>query len=142
MKKLVFLLISFVLIAVPFVSFGDQANADGKPTIYGVLMYADWCGSCKALDPKIAQARKEANLDQQDILFVRWDLTDETSQHQAEMMASALGLGDAYEANAGKTGFMLLFDARSGEKLATITTKYDAQEIASIIQDKIKTTQS
>ncbi len=138
MKKLAFLLISIALITAPFISFGEQSKAGNKPAVYGVLMYADWCGSCKALDPKIAQARKEAGLDQQDILFVRWDLTNETTQHQAEMMAAVLGLGQAYEANAGKTGFMLLFNADTGEKLARITTKYDAKEIATIIQENIK----
>ena len=137
MKNTAILLISLVLIAFPFVSFSDESNQDNRASVYGVMMYADWCGTCKALDPKIVQARKEAELDQQAVLFVRWDLTDETTQHQAKMMASALGLSKAYDENEGKTGFMMLYSAESGEKLAMITTKFDVDEIAAIIKEYI-----
>ena len=143
MRKLIFLLIPLIFLVLPFTSqSGEEGSSDVKPAVYGVMMYADWCGSCKALDPKIAQARKEANLDQEDILFVRWDLTDEVTSHQAEMMAAVLGLSDLYKTNAGKTGFMLLVDADSGEKLAQLTMKHEATEIAAKIQASIKSAKS
>ena len=142
MRKLTFLLIPLFFLAAPLVSQGDEQAAVVKPAVYGVLMYADWCGACKALDPKINQARKDANLDNQEVLFLRWDLTNETTQHQALMMASALGLSDVYAANAGKTGFMLLLDAESGKRLAMLTVKQDSEEIASEIKNSIKTANS
>ncbi len=143
MQKFIYLLIPIIFFVLPFTSHSaEEGSSDVKPAVYGVLMYADWCGSCKALDPKISQAREEANLDQQDILFVRWDLTDEVTSHQAKMMAAVLGLSDLYEANAGKTGFMLLVDADSGEKLAQLTTKHEAAEIATKIQASIKSAKS
>ena len=82
MRKLLFLLIPLLFIALPFSSHGEETSVTTKPAVYGVLMYADWCGSCKALDPKIRQAREEAKLDIQDVLFVTLDLTDEIAKHQ------------------------------------------------------------
>lgn len=143
MRKLSLLLISFVFLLIPFTSQSEEAQVvEAKPAVYGILMYADWCGACKALDPKIAQAREEADLDSEDILFMRWDLTDETTKHQTLMMASVLGLNKVYAANAGKTGFMLLVDAETGEKLELLTTKYGPTEIADKIQNSIEAANS
>ena len=142
MRKLLFLLIPIFFIALPFVSHGEEDSSSAKPAVYGVLFYADWCGSCKALDPKITQAREEAKLDTQDILFVTLDLTDEIAKHQSALMAATLGITDVYEANAGKTGFMLLLDADSGQKLAQVTKKYESAEIAAKIQESIKAAKS
>jgi thiol-disulfide isomerase/thioredoxin len=132
-----------MMLALPLVSYGDDAPPIlTKPAVYGVLFYADWCGSCKALDPKITQAREEAKLDEQDVLFVRLDLTDDTTKHQAAMMAAVMGISDLYESNAGKTGFMLLIDAESGEKLVQLTKKLEVSDIASKIQNSVKTAKS
>ena len=142
MRKLIFLLIPMLFIAMPLVSHGDESSSNAKPAVYGVLFYADWCGSCKALDPKVVEARKEAKLDNQDILFVTLDLTDETTKHQAAMMASIMGISDLYESNAGKTGFMLLLNAETGGKLAQLTKKLESTEIAAKIQESIKAAKS
>ena len=142
MRKLIFLIIPILLTALPFVSHSEEDSSIVKPAIYGVLFYADWCGSCKTLDPKITQAREEAKLDTQEILFVTLDLTDDITKHQAAFMAVTLGITDVYHANAGKTGFMLLLDADSGQTLAQLTNKYESAEIAVKIQDSIKAAKS
>ncbi len=142
MRKLIFLLIPILFIAMPLVSHGDKSSTAAKPAVYGVLFYADWCGSCKALDPKVAEARKEAKLDNQDILFVTLNLTDETTKHQATMMATTLGISDLYDSNAGKTGFMLLLNAETGEKLAQLTMKMEVGDIATRIQESVNSVKS
>lgn len=142
MRKHIIILVSMMLLVLPLVSHGDDAQTTAKPAVYGVLFYADWCGSCKALDPKITQAREEAKLDEQDVLFVRLDLTDDTTKHQAAMMAAIMGISDLYESNAGKTGFMLLIDTESGEKLEQLTSKLEVSDIASKIKDSVKTAKS
>lgn len=141
MRKIAFLLIPFMFLIIPLVSQGEEKVAD-KPAVYAVMMYADWCGSCKSLDPKVVQARKDANLDGQDVLFVTLDLTDDTTKLQAEMMAAVLGISEIYETNAGKTGFMLLINSESGEKLARITNKLDSSDIATRIQESVKALKS
>jgi len=138
MRKLLFLIIPILFTTVPFVTQADEKDTThAKPAVLAVMMYADWCGSCKSLDPKVSQARKKAELDTQDVLFVSLDLTNDTTKAQASMMAAALGISDVYEANAGKTGFMLLLDAETGEKVARLTNKLEAKEIASRIQEAL-----
>lgn len=100
-----------------------------QPEVLGVLFYADWCGSCKVLDPAIQKARGKSDLDNAPVLFVRLDLTDATRRYQASLMASALGLGDFYEKNAGATGFMLLVDAETKEVISRLTKTMDAAAI-------------
>ncbi len=138
MRKLIFLLIPLLVIALPFTSHSEEASPAAKPAVYGVLFYADWCGSCKALDPKITQARQEAKLDTMDILFVTLDLTDDVTKHQASLMAATLGISDVYEGNAGKTGFMLLLNAENGEKLSQLTNSLETDVIAVRIQEAVK----
>lgn len=138
MRKLIFLLIPLLFIALPFTSHSEEASPVAKPAVYGVLFYADWCGSCKALDPKITQARQDAKLDTMDILFVTLDLTDDVTKHQASLMATTLGISDVYEGNAGKTGFMLLLNAENGEKLSQLTNSLETDVIAVRIQEAVK----
>lgn len=142
MRKLLFLLIPVLFVALPFTSYSEDDVVTAKPAVYGVMLYADWCGSCKALDPKITQAREGAKLDTQDVLFITLDLTNDVAKHQSAMMATSLGFSEVYEKNAGKTGFMILVDANTGEKLAQVTNKYKPTEIAAKIQESIKAAKS
>lgn len=142
MRKLALLLIPLLFVALPLVTNAEKTSEVSKPAVFAVMMYADWCGSCKALDPKVVQAREDAKLDEQDVLFITLDLTDDIAKAQSEKMAAALGITEVYESNAGKTGFMLLINAESGEKLKRVTNKYKADEIAIQIQESIKSVNS
>ena len=46
------------------------------------------------------------------VLFVTLDFTNRTTHYQSELLASALGMGEAYKANQG-TGFILLIDSQT-----------------------------
>ena len=138
MRKLFSSLIILLVLAFPLISqSGDQAEFS-KPAVYAVMMHADWCGACKALAPKVSQARENANLDGKGVLFVKLDLTNDKTKHQAAMMAAVLGITELYESNAGKTGFLLLINAESGEKIARITNKQDAESISVKITETIE----
>jgi len=141
MRKLSVLFVSLILLSVPFVSQSEEMTSK-KPVVYAVMMHADWCGACKAMGPKITQARGEGELDSKDVLFVKLDLTDEKTKHQAAMMAEILGFSELYKSNAGKTGYMLLIDAETGEKITSVTNKSDVTEIESKINDTIKSKMS
>ncbi len=61
-----------------FALFANTATADKhqttQPEAVALIFHADWCGSCKAMDPKIKEARKD--LGDASALFVVLDLTD------------------------------------------------------------------
>ena len=113
-----------------------SAGAQAKP-LMAVLFYADWCGACQVLDPAVTEARENAALDSRDVLFVRLDLTDDASRHQAQLMADTMGIGDLVAENGGKTGFLLLLD--EGRTVGRITRAMAADEIASTITAALET---
>ncbi len=116
-----------------------QAKAEGTgPMLYAVTFHADWCGSCKVMEPEVTKARARADLNNQNVLFVTLDLTDATTRHQAGLMASALGLDEFYAENAGKTGFILLVNSKTGEHVGKITKDMKANQIEALVQEKIK----
>lgn len=113
-----------------------QAESE-SPAVIGVLFYADWCGSCKTLDPVIEQARSESDLDSEPVLFVRLDLTDKTRSYQAGLLAQSLGLGEVFDKNAGATGYMLLINAKTGAAISRLTKTMDAEAISASVQSAI-----
>lgn len=138
MFKIKAVLLSFVLVLISPLALATDAT----PKVYSVLFYADWCGSCKVLDPAIEKARGQSDLDNAPVLFVRLDLTDATKRHQAQLMAHALGLGEFYKKNAGSTGFMLLINAETKTVISRITKVSDAKEITSKIKEAISNSAS
>jgi thiol-disulfide isomerase/thioredoxin len=95
------------------------------PKVLAVLFYADWCSSCKELEPKLNKVKRD--FEGKPILFTRFDLTDEFTNDQAARYAALLGLENYYTENAGKTGYMLLIDSQSKKVLGRIN-KQDSSE--------------
>lgn len=104
-----------------------------KPQTYAVLFYADWCGSCKTLDPKVKEARK--SLADSPVLFLTFDMTDDATKHQSAMLAEAIGLDTLYVENGGKTGYLAIVDAASGKVLGKLTKGDSAEAIASKLRE-------
>lgn len=106
-------------------SAGDAASsvkemADKLPAMdakaNAVLIYADWCGSCKVLDPKLEAAKPM--FDGKGIDFVTLDYTN---KDKADLMAQAqaAGVAPAITAALGdqiKTGQFIITSA-DGERV-------------------------
>lgn len=101
------------------------------PKVLAVLMYADWCSSCKVLDPKLQAVRPE--FDQSEILFLRFDFTDEGTAFQSHMLAQTLGLSELYKRNGGRTGYMVLVDRTTGEIISIIQAGDSEAEIQQML---------
>lgn len=85
-----------------------EAAEDAR--LAAVLIYADWCGSCKKLDPKIKAAK--ARNDFAGTSFITLDYTDR-DQEAVFLAADAAGVGApirAFFAEEMKTGLLLLVD--------------------------------
>lgn len=119
-----YLMPSFV--ALLFLLLPYSANAQGAlkekvtaPQVMIVKFYADWCGSCKVMQPeldKFLDATKS-----QSVLYVHFDLTDEVKRQKSAYLAYSLGLEEIYREHAAKTGFALLVDVSSKNIKGKIT---------------------
>ncbi len=106
-----------------------------KPKVVGVLFYADWCGSCKVLDPKLDEVKKQFM--DQPIYFTRVNLTDECTKKQSAMLAEWVGLGEIYREHATKTGFMLLIDPQTKKVLSKLTKAQSEAELKAAMEDAL-----
>ena len=117
----------FILLAVSILGTMPYATRAAEPDRIAILMYADWCGSCKILDPKLKAVQPE--FERGNILFVRFDLTDDATKHQSRLLAQALGVGELYEKNGGKTGYLAIVDRASGQSIERISKDHSEAEI-------------
>lgn len=114
---------------------GAQRADARAPEVIALNFYADWCAKCKALRPNLDQAMTAAG--GQPCLFVKLDQTDKYSV-QAEYLLAALGAGDLWKENAGKTGFVILLDAKTKKVITRITADQSAESIQSAIIAAVK----
>jgi len=125
MKRLLTgLLTVFLLALTSNIATAQQQDTTDKPKILGVLMYADWCGKCKQLDPKLSEVKPQ--FEDQSILFTQFDMTNDFTTSQSQKLAGLLGLGDLFQQHKGSTGYMVLLDAQTKEVLKTL--KHDQSE--------------
>ena len=68
------------------------------------------------------------------VLFVTLDFTNRTTHYQSELLASALGMGEAYKANQG-TGFILLLN-QTRDISARLTSKQTLNEMTAAINQQ------
>ena len=113
---------------------GAYAAEAGDARLAAVLSYADWCGSCRVLDPKINAVREASGFD--GVAFVRLDYT-QRSDDAYFAAADAAGVGEAVRAkfNAGiKTGMVLLIDIDDAEIVGEIRRDDSEEAITDAIE--------
>lgn len=103
--------------------------------VLAVLSYASWCGSCKALDPKV-QAVQDANIFD-GVAFARIDYTSRSADaFYAD--AETLGVGETMRTTFGdkiKTGKLYLINLETGEVISTVDKSMDEAAITAAITD-------
>lgn len=99
-----------------------------------VLVYADWCGSCKILDPKIKAVQAMGPMP--GVEFVTLDYTDKNADN-FYAQAAAAGVEDAVRTELDgtiKTGWLLLVDVDDARVLSKVTKADDAAQITAKIK--------
>ena len=99
-----------------------------------VLVYADWCGSCKVLDPKLTEAKAEGPID-----GLQHFVLDYTARDDAAFFASAdaLGIGEPVRAKLAdtiKTGILLLVDVDDGTIVGDLRKELSVAQIRSAMK--------
>jgi thiol-disulfide isomerase/thioredoxin len=110
---------------------------DGKTS--AVLIYADWCGSCKVLDPKIKQARAMGDIPGLD--FITLDYTDKSAEN-FYAQATAAGVENAvktYLDGTIKTGMLLLIDVDDDKVIGKVTKDLNPKEIVTALKEAVAT---
>ena len=132
MMKSLFTLALAVMALMPTMAQAEDNVGVNPDTPTVALFYADWCGSCKILDPKLEQA-KAALKDTKGIDWVVFDLTNDETKATSASLAATKNLSALYADHAPKTGFALLVRGdRSGAPV--MITKNDSVED---MQDKL-----
>ncbi|MDQ8196919.1 thioredoxin family protein [Pelagicoccus enzymogenes] len=103
-----------------------------QPQVVGLYFNASWCSACKMLDPQLQAASED--LKKSPFLLVKLDVSNRVTQHQAGMLASAIGYGDLYSQTGVKTGFVVLLDSETGEEIGRITKDDDAAAIVNKVK--------
>lgn len=129
------LLIAVVLATSFFTISANQVESKEDPAVIAMYMYADWCGACQAIKPKMEEAKPE--FEGQPVLFVKMNMTNDFTAHQSKLLAARLGLSEIFEKNEGMTGFVLLLDANTNEVIDKITTDDDTEGIIAKITNAL-----
>lgn len=109
------------------------APAD-ETTIIAVLSYANWCGSCKALDPKINAVLSTNTFDGLEAFSLDYTARDQAGFYTA---AETLGVAGTLRAEFGdkiKTGKMYLIDAKTGAIVSRIDKTMDEAAIKAALE--------
>lgn len=99
-----------------------------------VLVYADWCASCKVLDPAVKDARATNSFPGVEFVVLDYTNKDKTDFYR---QAEAAGVGSAVKAylpDAIKTGQLLMVDLDDQRVLKSIKKNMDAAQIAETIK--------
>jgi len=103
-----------------------------------VLIYADWCGSCKVLDPKIKKVQSMGAIP--GVEFVTLDYTEKNAD-AFYAQAKAAGVEAAVKAYLDgtiKTGQLLLVDLDDQNVIGKVTKTSQPAEILTALRDAIK----
>lgn len=121
------------------VKASDYTASDTKTK--AVLVYADWCSSCKIIGPKIetVQTSLGAGGTIAGLEFVTLDYTDKNLEN-FYAQADAAGVGEAvrgYGNGNVTTGVLLLVDVDDQKVIRRVTKDFGNLEIKSALKDAV-----
>ena len=116
---------------------GSDMKVNAKvrvPDIIAVRVRHDMCPLCKELDPKFPKIIRRAN--EESVLFVTLDLTDETTQQQAALTVGALGIESVWTGDLSKMGSVTFVDGKSKRIISFVQT-VDTKKIEAALRDVV-----
>ncbi len=120
---------------------GSDMKVDAEvkaPDIIAVRVRHDMCPLCKGLDPKFPEIIRNAN--DESVLFVTLDLTDETTQRQAALTVGALGIESVWTGDLSNLGSVTFVDGKSKRIISSVQT-VDAKKIEDALRKVVDSSQ-
>ena len=112
----------------------EAADVQTEAQTKAVLIYADWCGSCKILDPRIKAVKESGQFSDVDFVVLDYTARDEDAFYKAAKKAGVKkAVRAAFDGKSVKTGQLFLINAEGTEILGTVTRKHTEKEIAEAI---------
>ena len=128
------------LLALTLIAHPALAYTLPKAQVIAVYFYADWCPNCKLLTPEFEQARKDGDLDNKAILFVKMNLTDSSTIHQSILLAQALGIAPYVQQQGSATGYVALLTADTKKEIARFDRTSKAADIVAGVTKALAST--
>lgn len=107
-----------------------------KPKLLALLFRADWCPSCKILEPEYNPL--EQSLAKEPILFVRFDFTNDKTTAQARALSARLGVEPIFRRFEGSTGFALLVSPSTKRIVGAITIADTPDQMRAMFMKALK----
>lgn len=130
-----FMTVTFIIFALIVSSTAVVEAQDGpeEPRLVAITMHADWCGTCQELNPKVDNVKPA--FEDQEVLFTKFDFTDDYTIKQTRLKANWIGIGDIFTESQerGATGYMILVDPATNEVVGQITNDQNEEEIQQTI---------
>lgn len=117
-------------------AIADNAVKSGTQPLMAIKFHADWCGSCKALNAPLKDLQNK--FDAKSVLFLTLDFTNQTTTHQAKLLAHALGLKDVVQGFAGKTGFVALIRSKNSNVLGKLDKSMSVKDMSAVLNAQLK----
>ncbi len=114
----------------------DQQKPTEAPKIIAIKFHADWCGYCKAMGSTFEEL--QAKFDTLPVLYLVLDHTREYNRKQSAYLAHALDLVDVWAEYGGKTGFILLIDAKTKQVITKLTHQQSLKEMGALLVEAVK----
>lgn len=128
MKTTLFTLALAVLAFIPQSFAMENMTQENSAPIKAVVFYADSCGACKILEPRMADAMDIINKDK--INVVKFDFSNKDSIAATRELAVTQGINNILQKYGAKTGFVILVN-NAGEEIATLKVDHTTADIAS-----------
>ena len=112
----------------------EAADVQTEAQPKAVLIYADWCGSCQILDPRIKSVKESGGFENVDYVVLDYTARDEDAFYKAAKKAGVKkAVHAAFDGKSVKTGQLFLINAEGTEILATVTRKHSEEDIAEAV---------
>lgn len=121
------------ILAVLLAVFGSVQVAFAEPALRIVSFTADWCPTCRVLDPRLEEAIRLS--DSHDIVLSEFDLSDRSADDTEDIAALHRDLAfnwrveEIWSRYTGRTGFAVITAYDTGEALGCLGLGMDAERM-------------